>query len=208
MNKSLFQEEKRITCYNPDSKIYGLSYGQWTVKWWQWALSFPKSINPMIDPIGKFASIKQPDKVMFLAGKFGSREKTFPSRKCSALFGKSILFPVINYEANSFEYPELRTENDLLNNVCRHMDEIVLKECLINNQTITPQRIHSDPKLFPLSINEDLEGLDKGKDTLASADGYWVFLKPLPRGRYEITFRGSCETGRLSSGADYDLTIT
>jgi hypothetical protein len=207
MNKSLFQEEKAITYYKRDSKVYGLNYGQWTVKWWQWALSFPKSINPIIDPVGKFANIKQPDKVFFLAGKFGSREQAFPRRKCSVSFGKSILFPVINYEANSFEYPELRTEQDLLENVSRHMDDIVLKECLINNQTIAPQRIHSDPKLFPLSINEDLDGLDRGRDTLACADGYWVFLKPLPRGRYEINFRGSCENGILSSGANYVLTI-
>ena len=133
--------------------------------------------------------------------------KTFQEGLVTVPFGKSILIPVINYEANSFEYPELRTEQDLLDNVSRHMDGIVLKECLMNDQLITPQRVPSDPKMFPLSVNEDLDGTDNGRDTLASADGYWVFLKPLPRGKYQLTFRGSCESGRLSSGANYVVTI-
>ena len=180
--------------YDHASIPYGLTYGQWTVKWWQWALSFPKSINPVIDPVGKLANLKQPHNVFFLAGNLVVLTKTFQERKCSVPFGKSILFPVINYEANSLEYPELRTEQDLLDNVSRHMDGIVLKECLINDQNITPQRVPSDPKLFPLSVNKDLDGLDKGRDTLASADGYWVFFNPLPRGKYQITFRGSCES--------------
>ena len=32
-----------------DSKPYGLTYGEWTAKWWQWALSIPKDINPAGD---------------------------------------------------------------------------------------------------------------------------------------------------------------
>jgi hypothetical protein len=202
-----FQNENKIAFYKLNSKPYGLTYGQWTVKWWQWALSFPKSLNPVIDPVGKFANMKQPNQVFFLAGKFGSLENVFPNRKCTVPLGKSILLPVINYEANSIEYPELRTRQDILDNVSRHMDGIVLKDCLVNGQKIIPQRIPSDPKLFPLNVNEDLDGLDKGRDSMASADGYWVFLKPLPRGEYEITFKGSCESGRLNSGAKYTITI-
>ena len=160
-----FQGSNLIRYYRHDSRPFGFSYGQWTVKWWQWALSFPKSINPVIDPVGKFANMKQSYNVFFLAGKFGSHDKDFPRRTWTGPFGKSILIPVINYEANSFEYPELRTEQDLLDNVSRHMDGIVLKECLMNDQLITPQRVPSDPKMFPLSVNEDLDGTDNGRDT-------------------------------------------
>lgn len=202
-----FQNKNNISFYKQNSKPYGLTYGQWTVKWWQWALSFPKSVNPVIDPVGKFANMKQPNEVFFLAGRFGSLEKVFPNRKCDVPIGKSILLPVINYEANSIEYPELRTGQDILNNVSNHMDSIVLKEFTINGQKIIPQRVRSDPKLFPLSVNENLDGLDKGTDTIASADGYWVFLKSLRKGIYEITFKGSCESGRLNSGAKYTVTV-
>ena len=43
--------------------------------------------------------------------------------------------------------------------------------------------------------------------TDATADGYWIFLKPLPRGVYTIRFEGSCEFGRLNSGAVYEIEI-
>jgi hypothetical protein len=203
----LSEEDENLSCYEGASRPYGLTYGVWTVKWWQWALSFPRGRNPVTDDNGKFADSKQPPNVFFLAGKFGSRDKMFPKRHCVMTFGKSILIPIINYEANMLEYPELITQQDVLNDVTKHMDSIIIKECLINDKRIEPERVHSDPKIFPLSVNEDIEGSDRGKHVLAAADGYWVFVRPLCRGEYNISFKGSCEEGRLNSGADYQVFV-
>ena len=46
-----------IEFFTPEEKPYGLTYGQWTVKWWQWAHVAPKSVNPLLDDTGKYASI-------------------------------------------------------------------------------------------------------------------------------------------------------
>lgn len=196
-----------ISCYSRESKPYGLSYGEWTVKWWKWALSFPESLNPVFDSTGELANSKQQLNVFFLAGIFGTNDKSFPTRQCAMPYGKSILFPVINYEANMSEYPELKDEVHMLNLVSGHMDRIVVKECFINGQRIIPERVHSNPKIFWVSVNKDFPGLDKGKKTLAAADGYWIFLEPLNRGKYYISFKGSCEEGKLNSGANYWLTV-
>ena len=51
--------------FTPDSKPYGLTYGQWTVKWWNWALSIPTEINPVYDYSGKFANVSQKDPNVF-----------------------------------------------------------------------------------------------------------------------------------------------
>lgn len=194
-----------VSTYSDKSRPYGLSYGQWTVKWWQWAVSFSEHLSPVIDRTGKLANSKQPFDVFFLAGIYGDTGKIFPTRKCVIPSGKSILFPVINYEANVLEYPDLRNEDDILTNVANHMNSIVVKECFINGKSIVPKRVHSDPKIFPLSVNKDMPGLDCGKNTFAASDGFWIFLKPLRRGKYKISFRGSCENGTLSSGANYQL---
>jgi hypothetical protein len=94
-----------------------------------------------------------------------------------------------------------------LKHVKRDEDSIVLKECFVNGERIPAQRVMSEPQVFELEIKKvNVVDAPAGL-TRASADGYWVFLKPLPVGKYEITFRGSCEFGRLYSGASYNLQV-
>jgi hypothetical protein len=195
--------------FTSDSRPYGLTCGQWTVMWWQWFLSTPKAVNPVLDESGKFASVNQPHKdVWFLAGKIGNEDKNIPSRFCRIPSGRSILFPVINCEANPLEFPELTTEQDLIEHVNRDENTIITKVCSVNGRRIPVQRIKSDPSVFEVRINEDnVCDLKGGGITLASGDGYWVFLKPLPLGDHFISFRGSCEKGKLNSGANYRLKV-
>jgi hypothetical protein len=199
----------RIELFTADSKPYGKSYGEWTVKWWQWALSIPTSINPIVDKTGIHANVNQPPAdVWFLAGKFGAEDKYLPERKCSVPFGRGILFPIINCEANPLEYPQLKRELDIIHHVIADENSIVRKECYVNDEPVSVERVQSDPAIFPVTIHEDNAlGVDGGGSTMAAADGYWVFLKPLPRGEYIISFAGSCENGRLNSGANYHLKI-
>jgi hypothetical protein len=201
--------KNQIELFTLHSKPYGKTYGEWTAKWWQWALSIPSTINPVVDKTGVHADVNQPtDHVWFLAGKFGTENKDLPQRKCTVPFGRAILFPIINCEANQLEYPELKTESDIINHVLRDEDTIVKKECYVNGQQISIERVRSDPLTFPVTIDKDNAlGVEDGGLTIAAADGYWVFLKPPPRGEYIISFAGSCENGRLNSGAEYNLNV-
>lgn len=197
-----------ISWFSKDSYPYGLSYGEWTVKWWQWILSIPTSHNPILDQSGENAAINQPtEHVWFLGGRVGSEDKNFPFRSCSIPAGRSILFPVINCEANPIEFPELKTKEDLINHVVNDENTIVEKTCLLNDISIDVQRVKSDPEIFEVKLNDDNIYNVNGGETIACADGYWVFLKPLPQGEYSLSFKGSCENGRLRSGANYRLKI-
>jgi hypothetical protein len=203
------KDKNKIELFTPDSKPYGKTYGEWTVNWWQWALSTPSSINPVVDKSGIYASVNQPDAdVWFLAGKFGTEDKHLPERRCIIPFGRAILFPIINCEANPLEYPQLKSELDIVDHVLKDENNIVRKECYVNGEQVPIERIQSDPPTFPITINED-NALDVkgGGCTMAAADGYWVFLKPLSKGEYTISFAGACENGRLNSGANYHLKI-
>jgi hypothetical protein len=195
--------------FTSDSCPYGLTYGQWTVIWWRWFLSTPKAINPVLDSSGTFASVNQPAKdVWFLAGKIGNEDTNIPNRSCIMPSGRSILFPIINCEANPLEFPDLTTEQYLIEHVNRDENTIITKECFVNGRRIPAQRVKSDPIVFELEINEDnVCNVKGGGITSASGDGYWVFLKPLVTGDHFISFRGSCEKGRLNSGANYHLKV-
>jgi hypothetical protein len=48
-----------------DSKPYGLTYGEWTARFWQWLHSIPKPDNPAADTTGKNCAIKQTGPVWF-----------------------------------------------------------------------------------------------------------------------------------------------
>jgi len=202
-------ESNQIQIFSELDKPYNSTYGQWTVKWWQWALSIPKETNPLSDPTGKYWRTNQPESdVWYLAGIFGGENKVFPNRKIKVESGRSILFPVLNCEANSLEYLDLKTHDDIIGHVVNDVNTVVKKDCFVNGLKINPERVPSDPTIFKVTISDDNAfDVKDGGTTDASADGYWIFLKPLPKGNYDIRFQGACEFGRLNAGANYDLEV-
>ncbi len=74
-----------------DSKPYGLPYGEWTAKWWKWAYSIPKNVNPSYDDSGRFCSKGQNGSVWFLTGSY----KHHVDRYCNLPAGKSITVPYL-----------------------------------------------------------------------------------------------------------------
>lgn len=195
----------RIEFFTPENKPYGLTYGQWTVRWWQWAHSAPRTVNPLVDDTGVNASINQTGPVWFLAGTFG--ENKTPRRTCVIPRNKSVLFPVINYEMNELENPNHKAGSALIRHVMEDIDDITVKEAVIDGQVVPIYRIASDPKIFSLDINHDNCIGVGGGTTEAAADGYWVFLKPFDQGSHHIYFHGACSAGTRNASAEYNLTV-
>ena len=194
-----------VKYYLPEHKPYGLSYGEWTVKWWQWAVTSSVDINPVSDDSGKYAHIEQDGPVWFLAGTF--TENRMSIRKCNVPFGKAILFPVINYEINLEEDPTLRTDDEMVKHVVNDINDIVKRIVIVNSVNIPSYRVQSIPKVFDLRISENnCLGLTPGIKRVA-ADGYWSFLQPLSPGLHEIYFHGSCSGGIRNSTAKYLITV-
>ena len=199
----------KVEYYLPDSVTPRGSYGNCTVLWWKWALSIPRDYNPVSDRTGTNAARNQPGDVWFLAGIWADEDqnKKFPSRKCVVPKNASVLIPVLNCEADDIEYPDIKTDEDILNHVTNQVDKIVKKECFVNGKSIPPLRIKSNPTIFEVDIHPDFDKKHRGGHTRASSDGYWVFLKPLSKGKYEIRFEGLYEYGKLKSGAIYNILV-
>ena len=71
---------KNFEFFTPETKPYGITYGQWTVKWWQWLTSIPTDTNPAADQNGKYAGVNQNNPhVWFIAGTSGGKTV---NRKC------------------------------------------------------------------------------------------------------------------------------
>lgn len=202
----------KIQLYKGMDKPYGYSYGEWTTKWWDWVMPISSEKSPLLDETGRHWFHNQPPSdVWFLIGNYAtetSKHKTFPQRNIKLEADRSIMFPVLNCLATFLEYPDLKTHQDLLEHVKKDVNSVVKKDLFINRKMYEPVRISSEPQILKLTIPEDNAfGIKNSGLTDAAADGYWAFLKPLPKGSYRIDFEGSCEDGRLSAGASYELDI-
>jgi hypothetical protein len=192
-----------LECFSSESSPYGSSYNEWTAKWWQWVLSVPKSKNPLIDDTGKNCYKNQSGPVWFLAGTL----KGPVERSCTIPANSAILFPVINVEA-SVAGGDGTTEEELAACVKFEIDQIKDIRAIISGKkldNLKQYRIRSP--LFKMSLPADnVLGLP-AQTTEMMSEGYWLFLKPLEPGRYDLYSFGSCLAGRIKIGVSYHLTI-
>lgn len=203
------QEPDAVQLFSETDRPYGMTYGAWTTAWWQWIMPISHEKSPLLDETGENWNINQPSsEVWFLIGNFAKKEVSFPRRNITMEPGRSILFPILNCMATFLEYQDLKTHNDLLEHVEKDVNTVVKKELFINGKSYDATRVSTDPRIFRVSVSEhNAFEIKNSGPTDAAADGYWVFLKPLPKGSYIISFEGSCEFGRLNAGATYELRI-
>jgi hypothetical protein len=190
--------------YAPGSKPFGRTYAEWTAKWWQWILSIPADDNPARDMDGTLCGINQSGPVWFLAGTLGGNAE----RSCTIPSGKSILLPVLNYGATLADEPAIKTEEELLSLSKLEMD--VISDIRINLDGVELydlQKYRVPSVMFDVNLPENnLFGGNQGP-TRGVSDGYWLFLKPLSKGKHEIRSFGSCLDGRVNIGVRYHINI-
>jgi hypothetical protein len=190
-----------------DSKPYGSTYEDWTIKFWQWLLPIPADKNPMTDTTGERCRENQNSSspiffLVFLGG--GSAVRT-----CDVPVGKAILVPV-NVVECSFAEMNVKTEEELRR--CAEEDEssnpgLFLSVDRKQFKDLETYRVHS--RAFDTNIPEN-PIFGKPGPTRAVSDGYWVILEPLTPGKHDIHFKASLTnpiTGILFYNDDMKYTI-
>ena len=187
-------------------KVLGKTIGQWSAKWWQWALSIPEGSNPIREGD---CNQNQSGPVWFLAGNEGS----VSDRECRVPSGKHILFPLVNalYWNDSVSEPvsveQKRSELDFFLSLgCNLSATIDGTPSVYHNPTIRTQS-----PTFPIKfIENNIYGESAGwVDKKAVSDGFWVMLPPLDKGDHVIHFTGAfCDGGEPFIEVDVTYQIT
>jgi hypothetical protein len=193
-----------------DSKPYGKSYADWSAIWWQWLLSIPKDKSPAGDSTGGNCGTNQQGPIWFLAGTFGGAAE----RTCTIPSGKAIMFSALNSECSYAEYPDEKTESDLLECAKTFQDQTTSAQVTINGTAIENlDKFRIQSPLFNVTLPENnVFGISSGP-TQAVSDGLWVILKPLPVGEHKIGFKGSSvdfttgATNTFVSDANYNVIV-
>lgn len=187
----------------------GQSIGEWSAKWWQWALSIPASTNPMLDMDGRFCHVGQKGPVWFLAGIFSGGTV---NRNCTVPKDKFILFPIANsFWINSALDDPKNTELDYRQFAIDALPHPVGEEIeatldgrpiIFNPKTpITRSQSPLFTATFPIG---NVFGVDPSLLTgyPIVSDGFWVILPPLNRGTHTLHFQAG-----QSQDVTYHLTV-
>jgi len=170
-----------------------------TAEWWQWALSIPTLVNPLLDPNGSNCMVGQHGPVWFLGGVFlgGTAART-----CSIPDDKWILFPVAN--SVNINTPNICDSPDLSIRMLRQASATVVNGVteasaeLDGKPLKNVRRVRSD--VFAVSMPEDNifdapcatatpPGVPGGVYSPSVDDGLYVFLPPLDMGAHTLHFR-------------------
>jgi hypothetical protein len=195
--------------YPPNSTPYGLTYGEWTAKWWQWVYSMPETVNPTFDNTGVKCANNQTGPVWFLAGTFGGAV----TRQCTIPSDKAILMPIINVECDSSSDPTQDTEAELRACAKADQDTVIGKEITVDGISIDNlDNYRFQSPLFNLTFPENNIAGVTPQTAKAVSDGFWILLEPLSPGMHEIHSKGvlgdPTATGTVNFALDVKYLLT
>jgi len=196
---------------------YGMTYGEWGARWWQWALSLPLTDSPLNDPTGAHIAAGQTGPVWFLAGTFCpdlvSCDVAVATRTATIPPGKALFLPLLNAECSTFE-GNGTTEAELLACALAGGDLAIGLFCEVDGvplQNVAAYRAHSG--LFtwgPLPADNIFVAFGvsapAGTSSPSVQDGYYVMLPPLSAGEHLLHFGGNFG-GFFGEDITYHLTV-
>lgn len=192
----------------PQAKAHGMSYGEWSARWWQWALSLPKDQNPFYDVKGNCSNGAngQLGSVWFLTGVIA--ESGTADRNCTIPTGKALFFPIINTECSTLEPPPFHGDNEAELRACAksfNVGNVFAEIDGVAVQDLNRYLVESPLFTFTVPPNNVL-GVDPGAGQSVS-NGYWLMLAPLSVGKHTIRFGGTYVENGFTLDITYHLTI-
>jgi hypothetical protein len=172
--------------YSKDSAPFGAPYGEWIAKWWNWTSSIPKGEHPRDDFTPEKCAANQGGPVWFLADQLGGQEE----RTCSIPAGKAIFIPLLTGECG-YDVPEVKNDEDL-RKCATAGDEYGVVEATVDGVKLKDlESYRTQPGYFNIT-NAENNIYDSPAGTYrAFADGYFVFLEPLPAGKHDVNLKVS-----------------
>ena len=175
------------------------TYGELSGDWWQWLRSIPGDMlapdgvslgHPLIAQGKMDCSLNQPDgPVWFLAGtESGDAARSYIVPEKKALFFPLVNAVFYNAEGEDYTIAEKREAlNDFLKLACRLDSTLDGTPTVYYSNTVRTQ----SPTFLLETATPDIWGEDGLIDPEAVADGFWVMIPPLDKGKHVLQFTGS-----------------
>ena len=192
----------------PDKMFAGKTYGEWSAKWWQYAVGVT---DPNAD-----CTVNQSGPVWFLAGAPSSNGQPV-HLTCDMPPGKAIFVPVINSEWSTNEGGCGTTYPSLLACAAAPMDLVTQRSFSIDGVPVDlgpdPQnqsrfRVQSPQPPFTIDAIVGNSFVPAGTGT-SVADGFYVLIRPLTPGSHHLLLSGtvSFNNGTFVINTDYSINV-
>ena len=189
--------------------------GELAADWWQWASSKPQGENPIVGgsytggpkcdgrPVGD-----TPGRQWFLAG---TTDGSSVKRTCTVPAGTQLFFPVVNTvflitEPDEDEEFARQAVNDFMDEVLA--DPEFRKFVTVDGKQVKRKHIQrADSPLFTATLpDNNIFGQEPGPYD-GVADGLWVSLPPLSKGKHTIHFGMSAPNAGFEQDNTYRLKV-
>jgi hypothetical protein len=168
--------------YSTTSSPYGISYQQWTAKFWQWLLSLPASQHPRENYSPEKCANGQQGPVWFLEAPLSGKQE----RTCTVPAGKSILAAVLQGWCDTSD-PTTQTDEDLRKCATEGNDYGVISGTLDGVEIKNLDKYRVDSGFYNVTIVADnLYNEPAGGPYRAFTNGFFFFLEPLPPGNHDL----------------------
>jgi len=189
----------------PNSRVQGLTYGEWSVKWWQYVLSVPASENPLIGATGPGCGIQRIGNVALVVADPTMGEAI----ACEVPAGTMLFLDILSAECSTVEEDPFYGEDEEEMRACAEAFKLSKLQASIDGIAIhhLTEYIHTSP-LFDFTVPEDnILGVEAGSGQSVS-NGAHLLLAPLAPGEHTIHLHG--EYSKLEFAADlvFDFTVT
>ncbi len=173
--------------------------------WWQHALSFPTSQNPILDETGERCMLGQRGDTWFLHGSFGNPLGAPIERNCTIPTGKRIYLPIVNFVCTLASGETVR---DIVRQ-CRDIVDLADLTALevdgqVSNDLIKRRR---QTTAFDITLPADnIIGVPAGS-YIAVHDGYFALLPELGEGLHTIHLQGGISALGFTVDVIYNITV-
>jgi hypothetical protein len=189
--------------FSKEETIFGLSYAEWTEKWWHWFYS-AKNLNNLPRYFEK--------NVTFFPSIIGN-EKEPLHLKTTVSKDHAILISVAKWMSFGLSF---MSDSKLREMADDRIDTLQKKFVMIDDEVVEPERVMS--RIFTINLKRDIinpkvsytriNHIRKGKYK-AIGNGYWLFIKPneLEKGIHNIHTIATCEAGIVNIDVYHELEI-
>jgi hypothetical protein len=172
--------------FSKDSSPFDIPYSEWMGKWWQWTFSIPAAQHPRDNYTPEKCAANQGGPVWFLADQLGGKEE----RTCTIPAGKAIMIPLLTGECDTSASEDKTDEG--LRRCAMAGDEYGVVEASVDGKKIKNlEQYRTQSGFFNVTIVEGNIYEQPAGTYRAFADGFFLFLEPLPPGKHDVELKVS-----------------
>jgi hypothetical protein len=191
----------------PDSRVQGLTYGEWSVLWWQSIFSIPASQNPLTGTTGanciyeRFGNVglimvdPQADQVL----------------KCEVPAGMMLFLDILSVECSTLEPPPFYGEDEEALRACALSFNLEDLEATIDGVDVENlgEYTHTSPPFIFAVPEDNILGAEFPNLTGKSvSNGVHLILAPLSPGEHTIHLHGSAPELDFTADMNFELNVT